>query len=723
MAEAPPRSLFPSDQGGRRARGGRWNRLRTRPVGGAHRVQRVKGQLEARSERVLEEERLAGARGAREEAQRQVEEARGEAAVARREAERARRYHEEEVAVLLGAHRDKEALWQRKVAAGSKAAAGGKAATGASMARVAPQGLPASAGVAPQGLPASRASCTPEQLVEKAPLTHPLSLCLVSPLPLHMCFTVTRCLLRPLPVCAHPLVSMCTLARVCAARQEVELEHELRHLRHRLADARNGRAGGRQQCHGPAARAAGGGAAGGGGAGEGSGGGDAVCGWRAGAAAGQADAAAQREELAAALIDRLHAENKALRGALHAAHAGGRGSMVASRGRVELECSRLQAAQGEGGDVGEGRSVQQVPGGVARRDMVESRRSQAPHPDDTGRGGGGGGVGGAEEARRGCDDRGGAGGAHGGQAAAGRVERAKEAAALYYAGIAGEEGEQEQRERQLEEVLAENARLEEQLRALQAQVAGAQRAVAWQGRLRQRVLQLRVCLELTSKVVDVKDRALELAVHRARSAEARCAHLDRHLLPSVSTAAPAALCECGSPQAAKGADGCEGIVDAGLQRRCAVAATGTVGEDAPGCSTEARQVRRQGIGRVAPRRRAGWMAQRRRACQCRRRVVSSAWWRRCPLAAQAGPACVAGAGRTCKAAVRRARGRGVASAVMGRKGKDKRGEVREMLAAVESEADEARVLIERSERVVARMATLERRGKVLERKIESSASN
>ncbi|CAI5958852.1 unnamed protein product, partial [Closterium sp. NIES-65] len=70
--------------------------------------------VQARSERALEEERLAGARSAREEAQRQVEEARGEAAAARREAERARRYHEEEVAVLLGAHRDKEALWQRK---------------------------------------------------------------------------------------------------------------------------------------------------------------------------------------------------------------------------------------------------------------------------------------------------------------------------------------------------------------------------------------------------------------------------------------------------------------------------------------------------------------------------------------------------------------------------------------------------------------------------------
>ncbi|CAI5491799.1 unnamed protein product [Closterium sp. Naga37s-1] len=53
--------------------------------------------VQAQSEHALEEERLASARSAREEAQRQVEEAGGEAAAARREGERVRQYHEEEV--------------------------------------------------------------------------------------------------------------------------------------------------------------------------------------------------------------------------------------------------------------------------------------------------------------------------------------------------------------------------------------------------------------------------------------------------------------------------------------------------------------------------------------------------------------------------------------------------------------------------------------------------
>ncbi|CAI5523630.1 unnamed protein product, partial [Closterium sp. Naga37s-1] len=111
-AEAPPRALFhPIKVDDMHAE---MDRLRLELWAARIECSELRGQLEARSERALEEERLAGARSAREEAQRQVEETRGEAAAARREAERARRYHEEEVAVLLGAHRDKEALWQRK---------------------------------------------------------------------------------------------------------------------------------------------------------------------------------------------------------------------------------------------------------------------------------------------------------------------------------------------------------------------------------------------------------------------------------------------------------------------------------------------------------------------------------------------------------------------------------------------------------------------------------
>ncbi|CAI5491800.1 unnamed protein product [Closterium sp. Naga37s-1] len=648
---------------------------------------------------------------------------------------------------------------------------------------------------------------TPLSVCDHPPVSVRPPLCLCAPIPLSVCahppvcVRPSPCLCAPIPlsVCAHPPV----------LRQEVELEHKLRHLRHQLADARNGQclhphlphafspchhalsprvltlpcaltppSGCTQRsvpspssapclltlpprvippCPHPAMRAnpspscaiyaaqclaeacAQGARE------EGS---SAIAvlhrqlarALRAAAERerekeeamqcvdgelarlqGQADAATQREDLAAALIDRLLAEKEAFRGALHAAQEGAHGSMVASRGRVEQECSRLQAAKGEGGDVWEGKSVQQVPGGVVGRDILQCRKSQAPHPDDTGHGRGGGGAGGAEEARCGCDDRGGAGGAHGGQAAAGAgwsrgaggaevqtgsrewreggacdgafdrgawlsavegeepegppehwresggseqcaahadcacgVEeqcggeyestftlpvprqgawsRAKEAAAQYYAGSACEEGEQEQRERQLEEVLAENARLEEQLRGL----------------------------------------------------------------------LPAALCERGSSQAAKGADGYESMVEAGGEQRVPVVATvSTSSSGRAGMCRRSRSRGRMHGGSEASGEEEEWPAVGLKELQARRDALLIAMHglrERAALAAEMGLR---------------------AAAVMGRKGKDKRGEMREMLAAVEGEADNACVLIKRTERVVAQMAALERWGKVLERKLES----
>ncbi|GJP32364.1 hypothetical protein CLOM_g16960 [Closterium sp. NIES-68] len=714
----------------------------------------LRGQLEARSERALEEERAAGARGAREEAQRQVEELRGEVAAARRETERARRYHEEEVAVLLGAHRDKEALWQRK---------------------------------------------------------------------------------------------------------EVELEHELRHLRHRLTDSRNALSVAEACAQGVRE--------------EGSSAVAVLRGQLAGALRAaaerereqreamalvdgdlarlqaQADAAAQREELAVALIDRLRDDNEALRAALHRREEGGRGSVGAGSGWVEQERSRWQAdgAAERVEEAVEGKCVEQVPGGAAWRDMVQRSKAEAPLGDGSGDADGDAKKG--EAARRSRDNAGGdSSGAHRGQAAAGgggagraemaagskawgrggacegagdgrvrasavgaeepgatepggdsdacdaleahddsagRVEetqgreyestytlpvprkgawsRAKEAVARYYDSSGGEGEGEEQREREVEQALEENGRLQEQVRALQAQVARSQRAVASQGRVRQRVLQLRVCLELTTKVVDVKDRALEVAVQRARAAEARCAHLDRqlqlqHQLTSrgaAGPAAPAAVCERCSTPAAIGAEGSGGIREKGLASGCRVAEIGAVdeeggqggretgagsrqhegvrrGEASPdgaggadeevgvaaveadqadqavstGGSSRRAGTARRGRGRVRGGSEAGgegeeWPAVGLKELQARRDELLIAMHglrERAALAAEMGLR---------------------AAAVLGRRGSDKRGQVREMLAEVEGEADEARALIERTERIVHRMAALERRGKALERKMET----
>ncbi|GJP32972.1 hypothetical protein CLOM_g17543 [Closterium sp. NIES-68] len=690
----------------------------------------LRGQLEARSERALEEERAAGARGAREEAQRQVEELRGEVAAARRETERARRYHEEEVAVLLGAHRDKEALWQRK---------------------------------------------------------------------------------------------------------EVELEHELRHLRHRLTDSRNALSVAEACAQGVRE--------------EGSSAVAVLRGQLAGALRAaaerereqreamalvdgdlarlqaQADAAAQREELAVALIDQLRDDNEALRAALHRREEGGRAvwgraaggwsrnaadgkqmerrrglrrrwkgsvlsrSQEAQRGEtwfrearqklhLAMAVAMLMVMQKKGKQRGaaatmrvetavgptEGKLQQGAGDGRVRASAVGAEEPGATEP---------GGDSDACDALEAHDD------------SAGRVEetqgreyestytlpvprkgawsRAKEAVARYYDSSGGEGEGEEQREREVEQALEENGRLQEQVRALQAQVARSQRAVASQGRVRQRVLQLRVCLELTTKVVDVKDRALEVAVQRARAAEARCAHLDRqlqlqHQLTSrgaAGPAAPAAVCERCSTPAAIGAEGSGGIREKGLASGCRVAEIGAVdeeggqggretgagsrqhegvrrGEASPdgaggadeevgvaaveadqadqavstGGSSRRAGTARRGRGRVRGGSEAGgegeeWPAVGLKELQARRDELLIAMHglrERAALAAEMGLR---------------------AAAVLGRRGSDKRGQVREMLAEVEGEADEARALIERTERIVHRMAALERRGKALERKMET----
>ncbi|CAI5946062.1 unnamed protein product, partial [Closterium sp. NIES-65] len=398
---------------------------------------------------------------------------------------------------------------------------------------------------------------------------------------------------------------------------------------------------------------------------------------------GQADAAAHREELAAALIDRLHADNEALRGAparrpggrawQHGGGQGARGAgmqqIAGSKGGGWSCCSRCTGVKGSRGaemqagsrEWGEGGAHGGAFEGRAWPSAVGGEEPEGP-PEQWHQSGGSeqraadaGSACGVEERR-------------GGEYESaftlpvprqGAWSRAKQAVAQYYGGSAGEEGEQEQREREVEEVLEENGRLEELVRALQAQVGKAQRVVAWQGRLRQRVLQLRVCLELTSKVVDVKDRALELAVHRARAAENRCTHLDRRLhllLPAASSAAPAAL--VGSSQAARGADGCGDIAGTGLQRRCAVAEIEAVGGDAA-------EVQHGGEAGAASRHEEGG-AQEEGSPEGaeegagaavveaggEQRVVATV-----STGSSGGPACAAGAGAgaggACKAAVRR----------------------------------------------------------------------
>ncbi|CAI5945409.1 unnamed protein product [Closterium sp. NIES-65] len=259
---------------------------------------------------------------------------------------------------------------------------------------------------------------------------------------------------------------------------------------------------------------------------------------------------------------------------------------------------------------------------------------------------------------------------------------AKEIASLYYtAGGAGDEDlEREEEEAEFALLQEENERLAEEVARLQEQVGKSRKLVGNYEKMRRRIMQLRVCLELTRKVVEVKDRAMEMAMDRARRAETRLREMEAQLMEQRQAAAASAAAAAAAAATATVAGG--GAAGAAETHLLLSGAT-------PIASSGALQARAAvGLKELQANRDA-------------LRIAMRGVRERAALAAEAQQRAAGGQGRRGKA---------------GRKAEA--GAVGEMLAEVEEEVVEGQSLVERAERIVARMAALESKGAGVGKKME-----
>ncbi|CAI5984863.1 unnamed protein product [Closterium sp. NIES-64] len=352
---------------------------------------------------------------------------------------------------------------------------------------------------------------------------------------------------------------------------------------------------------------------------------------------------------------------------------------------------------------------------------------------------------------------------------------AKEIASLYYtAGGAGDEDlEREEEEAEFALLQEENERLAEEVARLQEQVGKSRKLVGNYEKMRRRIMQLRVCLELTRKVVEVKDRAMEMAMDRARRAETRLREMEAQLMEqrqaAAASAAAAAAAAATATVAGGGAAGAAETSSAGGGKGGAaeISSSGAGGastSEAVGSRTQGgvgrgeeegqsdeEELKEEGdeIAEMTGRKQRGSTKRRGRGERGDRgeSCASSTTDRSDSHLLLSGATPIASSGAlqaraavglkelqanrdALRIAMRGVRERAALAAEaqqraaggQGRRGKAGRkaeaGAVGEMLAEVEEEVVEGQSLVERAERIVARMAALESKGAGVGKKME-----